>query len=67
MATHFYCRADRDPLKRDDFFSMKSLLGSRPGAALIQPHDLLEQSEGVSPANSESGETPTLGRSLRQS
>ena len=67
MATHFYCQADDDLLTRNDFFSMKSLLGSRLGSALIQPYDLLKQSEGVSPATSENGGTPTLGRSSQQS
>jgi hypothetical protein len=67
MATHFYCQADGDLLTRKDCFSMKSLLGSRLGSALIQPHDLLQQSEGVSPTDSEKGGTPTLGRSIQQS
>ena len=67
MATHFYCGVDRDLLKRNGLVSMKSLMGSRLGAALIQPHDLLQQSEGVSPADSEKGGTPTLGRSIQQS
>ena len=66
MATHFYCRADHD-LKRSDFFSMKSMLGSRLGSALIQPCDLLQKSEGVPPATTEKGGTPTLGRSFQQS
>ncbi|MGA7700751.1 MAG: hypothetical protein WCB27_14175 [Thermoguttaceae bacterium] len=66
MATHFYCQADDDCLKRGDFFSTKSLLGSRLGSALIPPHDLLKQSEGVPPATSEIGGTPTLGRSIQQ-
>jgi hypothetical protein len=67
MATHFYCATDCDLFKRNDFRSSKSMMGSRLGSALIQPHDLLEQSEGVSPVTSERGETPTLGRSIRQS
>ena len=67
MATHFYCRAGDALLKPNDFFSMKSLLGSRLGAALIPPHDLLKQSEGVPPATSEIGGTPTLGRSIQHS
>jgi hypothetical protein len=65
MATHFYCGTDGDLLKRKDFRSMKSLMGSRLGSALLQPDVLLEQSEGVSPVVSENGETPALGRSPR--
>ncbi len=67
MATHFYCATDGDLRKQSDFFSMKSLLGSRLGSALMQPHDLLQQSEGVPPAISEKGGMPTLGRSIQQS
>jgi hypothetical protein len=66
MATHFYCATDGDLRTQSDFFSMKSLLGSRVGSALIQPHDLHQQSEGVPPATVKGG-MPTLGRSVRHS